>query len=126
MNDRWVKFRILFPEVQFIKLHFSDKVHSSNTENKNNVKAEYQKKLNDLQSEVKKLTAAKKEHAKLLKNKSDSDRQLRALQSDLAGMKKTKVTFCCSFLTFHLNPAENFLKFARKFFCILFAVFAQA
>ena len=55
------------------------------------VKEEYEKKLRDMQNELKKLQAAKKEHAKLLRNQSHYEKQLRSLQKDLGDMKKLKV-----------------------------------
>lgn len=38
------------------------------------------------------MQAAKKEHAKLVKNQSHYEKQLRTLQHELAEMKKTKVS----------------------------------
>lgn len=55
------------------------------------VKLEYDKKLTGLQNDLKKLQAAKKEHAKMLKNQSHYEKQLKTLQHELAEMKKTKV-----------------------------------
>ncbi len=42
-------------------------------------------------NELKKLQAAKKEHAKLLRNQAHYEKQLKTLQRDLADMKKMKV-----------------------------------
>ncbi len=55
------------------------------------VRASYEKKLGDMQTELRKLQAAKKEHAKLVRNQATYEKQLKALQRDLADMKKTKV-----------------------------------
>ena len=44
-----------------------------------------------MQTELKKLNAAKKEHAKLIRNNSHTEKQLKTLQHELAEMKKTKV-----------------------------------
>nr|XP_045584497.1 kinesin-like protein KIF21A [Procambarus clarkii] len=55
------------------------------------VKQEYERKINNMQHELKKLQAAQKEHAKLMKERSQHERQLRTLKGDLAEMKKTKV-----------------------------------
>ena len=55
------------------------------------VKDSYEKKLADMQNEMKKLQAAKKEHAKLVRNQAQYERQLKTLQKDLTDMKKTKV-----------------------------------
>ncbi len=55
------------------------------------VREQYEKKLNDMQNDLRKLQAAKKEHAKLLRNQSHYEKQLRSLQKDLADMKKIKV-----------------------------------
>ncbi|XP_069952682.1 kinesin-like protein KIF21A isoform X1 [Cherax quadricarinatus] len=55
------------------------------------VKQEYERKINNMQQELKKLQAAQKEHSKLMKERSQHERQLRILKNDLAEMKKTKV-----------------------------------
>lgn len=55
------------------------------------IKAEYEKKLGVMNKELQKLQAAQKEHARLLKNQSQYEKQLKKLQLDLAEMKKTKV-----------------------------------
>jgi kinesin family protein 4/21/27 len=44
------------------------------------VKVEFEKKLTGLQNDLKKLQAAKKEHAKMLKNQSHYEKQLKTLQ----------------------------------------------
>ena len=62
------------------------------------VKETYQKKLSDMQSELKKLQAAKKEHAKLVKNQAQYEKQLKSLQRDLTDMKRTKVSLCLIFI----------------------------
>ncbi|XP_025085629.1 kinesin-like protein KIF21A isoform X2 [Pomacea canaliculata] len=66
-------------------------IESTTTEKTKKITAEYEKKLSNLQSELKKMQAAKKEHAKLVKNQSHYEKQLRTLQHELAEMKKTKV-----------------------------------
>lgn len=55
------------------------------------IKAEYEKKLSVMNKELQKLHAAQKEHARLLKNQSQYEKQLKKLQMDVAEMKKTKV-----------------------------------
>ena len=55
------------------------------------VRKEYQEKLDKLQGEVKKLQAAKKEHAKLLKSQGQYEKQLGKLKTDVLDMKKAKV-----------------------------------
>lgn len=55
------------------------------------MKEKYERRLNEMQNELKKLNAAKKEHAKLVKNQSHYERQLKTLQHELGEMKKTKV-----------------------------------
>ena len=57
----------------------------------NKIKKDYQEKLDKLQGEVKKLQAAKKEHAKLLKSQGQYEKQLTKLKSDVLDMKKAKV-----------------------------------
>ncbi|KAK8400868.1 hypothetical protein O3P69_002554 [Scylla paramamosain] len=55
------------------------------------VKQEYERKINTMQNELKKLQAAQKEHSKLMRERDQHERQLRTLKGDLAEMKRTKV-----------------------------------
>ncbi|XP_071121574.1 kinesin-like protein KIF21A isoform X5 [Mytilus edulis] len=66
-------------------------IESQSSDKVKKVKVEYDKKLTGLQNDLKKLQAAKKEHAKMLKNQSHYEKQLKTLQHELAEMKKTKV-----------------------------------
>ena len=70
-------------------------VETMTEEKTKKVKQQYEKKLSDMQNEMKKLQAAKKEHAKLIKNQATYEKQLKTLQKDLADMKKTKVRLFC-------------------------------
>ncbi|XP_072242510.1 kinesin-like protein KIF21A isoform X2 [Leuresthes tenuis] len=64
----------------------------SGTEDKaRKIKTEYEKKLSVMNKELQKLQSAQKEHARLLKNQSQYEKQLKKLQMDVAEMKKTKV-----------------------------------
>lgn len=55
------------------------------------VKQEYERKISNMQNELKKLQAAQKEHAKLMRERGQHERQLRTLKGELADMKRTKV-----------------------------------
>ncbi|CAL4147587.1 unnamed protein product, partial [Meganyctiphanes norvegica] len=75
-----------------------DKVLTNIKQGKNNdndrsktIKAEYEKKITTMQQELKKLQAAQKEHARLMRERTQHERQLRTLKGDLNEMKKTKV-----------------------------------
>lgn len=71
-------------------------IQSHSQEKVTKVKTEYEKKLATIQNEVKKVQAAKREHAKLLKNQSHHEKQLKTLQRDLGEMKTFKASiFCC-------------------------------
>ena len=75
-----------------IHLFFSSgNIESHGTEKAKQVRAEYERKIVDMQNELKKVQAAKKEHAKLLRNQSHYEKQLKSLQRDLNDMKKMKV-----------------------------------
>ncbi|XP_070828821.1 kinesin-like protein KIF21A [Chaetodon trifascialis] len=64
----------------------------SGTEDKaRKIKVEYEKKLSVMNKELQKLHSAQKEHARLLKNQSQYEKQLKKLQMDVVEMKKTKV-----------------------------------
>ncbi|KAM9854652.1 kinesin-like protein KIF21A isoform 1-T1 [Aulostomus maculatus] len=66
-------------------------VESGSDDKARKIKTEYEKKLSIMNKELHKLQAAQKEHARLLKNQSQYEKQLKKLQMDVAEMKKTKV-----------------------------------
>lgn len=70
---------------------FSDSVESGSEDKARKIKAEYEKKLSVMNKELQKLHSAQKEHARLLKNQSQYEKQLKKLQMDVVEMKKTKV-----------------------------------
>lgn len=59
------------------------------------IKAEYEKRLKEMNRDLMKLQAAQKEHARLLKNQGRYERELKKLQSEVAEMKKAKVEAEC-------------------------------
>ena len=65
------------------------------------VNDEYAAKLNSMQTELKKLQAAKREHTKLLRNQTHYETQLRTLRNDLASLKQLKV--CTMMFSFSLS-----------------------
>ena len=75
--------------------HVAGKVETNSTDKTKKVKETYERKLNDMQNELKKVQAAKKEHAKYARNQSHLEKQLKTLQHELAEMKKTKVRKHC-------------------------------
>lgn len=72
-------------------LILSASVETGTEDKARKIKAEYEKKLSVMNKELHKLQSAQKEHARLLKNQSQYEKQLRKLQMDVAEMKKTKV-----------------------------------
>lgn len=72
-------------------LRVSDSVESGSEDKARKIKAEYEKKLSVMNKELQKLHSAQKEHARLLKNQSQYEKQLKKLQMDVVEMKKTKV-----------------------------------
>uniref|UniRef100_A0A452IBR7 Kinesin motor domain-containing protein n=1 Tax=Gopherus agassizii TaxID=38772 RepID=A0A452IBR7_9SAUR len=60
-------------------------------EKANKIKADYEKRLKEMNRDLQKLQAAQKEHARLLKNQSRYERELKKLQAEVAEMKKAKV-----------------------------------
>ncbi|XP_045892210.1 kinesin-like protein KIF21A isoform X10 [Micropterus dolomieu] len=72
-------------------LHNMTSVESGTEDKARKIKAEYEKKLSVMNKELQKLHSAQKEHARLLKNQSQYEKQLKKLQLDVAEMKKTKV-----------------------------------
>jgi len=55
------------------------------------VKSEYEKRLSVMQTELSKVNAAKKEHAKMMKNQIVYDKKIKELSLELSDMKKVKV-----------------------------------
>uniref|UniRef100_A0A3Q2E5Q2 Kinesin family member 21A n=1 Tax=Cyprinodon variegatus TaxID=28743 RepID=A0A3Q2E5Q2_CYPVA len=72
-------------------LHNMSSVESGTEDKARKMKAEYEKKLSVMNKELQKLQSAQKEHARLLKNQSQYEKQLKKLQLDVTEMKKTKV-----------------------------------
>ncbi|XP_051917171.1 kinesin-like protein KIF21A isoform X8 [Hippocampus zosterae] len=66
-------------------------VESGSDDKARKIKTEYERKLSVMNKELQKLQSAQKEHARLLKNQSQYEKQLRKLQMDVGEMKKTKV-----------------------------------
>lgn len=60
-------------------------------ENAKKVKVAYEKKLNNLQNEMKKMQSAKKEHARLLRSQTEYEHQLKTLKNEVSEMKRMKV-----------------------------------
>ncbi|XP_067863557.1 kinesin-like protein KIF21B isoform X2 [Heptranchias perlo] len=69
-----------------------DSMECNTEERASKIKADYEKKLKEMNRELQKLQVAQKEHARLLKNQTRYERELRKLQSEVAEMRKTKVT----------------------------------
>ncbi|XP_041944187.1 kinesin-like protein KIF21B isoform X2 [Alosa sapidissima] len=55
------------------------------------IRADYEKRLKEMNRDLLKLQTAQKEHARLLKNQSRYERELKKLQAEVADMKKAKV-----------------------------------
>lgn len=64
---------------------------SKSEEKVRQIRNDYEKKIGNLQGELKKMQAAKKEHARLLRQKAQNEQQLRTFQNELSELKKTKV-----------------------------------
>ena len=100
---------------------FLGSMESHTEEKAKKIREQYEKKLNDMTNEMKKLNAAKKEHAKLLRNQQHYEKQLKTLQKDLVDMKKTKVSY--KLFVYIYIPFSVFLqKMLNKFYrhCVLF------
>lgn len=64
---------------------------SEPTERVKKIKDDYERKLHDMQKELKRLQAAQREHARLLKNQTQHESQLKSLKNELSDMKRAKV-----------------------------------
>lgn len=61
------------------------------TEKERKVRDEYERKLSEMQKEMKRLQLAKKEHARLIRNQTEHENQVKTLKNDLQEMKRAKV-----------------------------------
>lgn len=61
------------------------------TEKERKVREEYERKLSEMQKEMKRLQLAKKEHARLIRNQTEHENQVKTLKNDLQEMKRAKV-----------------------------------
>lgn len=84
------------------------------TEKVKKLKDEYEKKLSNMQKEVRLLQSAKKEHARLLKNQSQTEGRLRGLKNELAEMKRAKVKLLNKMREEAQRHKENELKRNRE------------
>nr|XP_002732855.2 PREDICTED: kinesin-like protein KIF21A-like [Saccoglossus kowalevskii] len=71
-------------------LHNLGSIESHSQEKAHKIKEEYEKKIRKMKDELKKLDVAQKEHAKLLRHKSQYERQMKTLSHELDEMKKSK------------------------------------
>lgn len=61
------------------------------------VRQDYERKINDMRSQIGQMKAAEREHSRLLKQSTQSQQELQKLRRDLDDMKKAKVisnNFC--------------------------------
>lgn len=65
--------------------------NSEPTDKIQRIRKDYERKLHDMQKELKRLQTAQKEHARLLRNQTQHETQLRSLKNEVTDMKKTKV-----------------------------------
>jgi kinesin family protein 4/21/27 len=63
------------------------------TEKERKVRQEYERKLSEMQKEMKRLQLAKKEHARLIRNQTAHENQVKTLKNELQEMKRAKVSF---------------------------------
>ncbi|XP_061075195.1 kinesin-like protein KIF21B [Conger conger] len=72
-------------------LHNLMSMENYTEEKANRIRSDYEKRLKEMNRDLLKLQAAQKEHARLLKNQSRYERELKKLQAEVAEMKKAKV-----------------------------------
>lgn len=66
-------------------------IHQEPNDKVKKIKDEYQRKIVDMQKELKRLQAAQKEHARLLRSQSQQETQLMSYKNELQEMKRAKV-----------------------------------
>lgn len=65
--------------------------HSEPSDKIKKIKEDYTRKISDMQRELKRLQAAQKEHARLVRNHSQYEQQLKSFKDELLEMKRAKV-----------------------------------
>lgn len=84
------------------------------TEKVKKLRDEYERKLTNMQKEMRLLQSAKKEHARLLKNQSQNESRLRGLRNELSEMKRAKVKLLNKMREEAQRHKENELKRNRE------------
>lgn len=67
---------------------------SANNDRTKKVRDEYERKINDMQKELKKLQMAQREHARQHREIQAQESQLRTLKAELSELKSVKVSKC--------------------------------
>lgn len=70
---------------------------TTNNEKIKKVREEYERKINDMQKELRKLQLAQREHTRQHREIQAQDSQLRTLKSELTELKAAKVISLCAF-----------------------------
>jgi len=73
------------------------------TEKERKVREEYERKLSEMQKEMKRLQLAKKEHARLIRNQTEHENQVKTLKNELQEMKRAKVGLLISHWITHIQ-----------------------
>jgi len=76
---------------------------SQPTEKERKVREEYERKLSEMQKEMKRLQLAKKEHARLIRNQTEHENQVKTLRNELQEMKRAKVSLTISRWITHIQ-----------------------
>lgn len=91
---------MVLTNITIVKFVYLAGQNNQPTEKVKKVRDEYERKLNDMQKEMKKLQTAKKEHSKMLRNQSQYETQIKMLKNEVMDMKRVKVSsFCMSKLS---------------------------
>lgn len=82
---------------------------SANNDKTKKVREEYERKISEMQKELKKLQVAQREHARQHREIQAQESQLRTLKSELSELKSTKVSkFCASIKCFRVHMNNNY------------------
>lgn len=71
-----------------------ENIESNSEEKTKKIKEEYEKRLSELHSDLKKLESANKSHLKMLKDHSAIEKHYKTVQQELLDLKKQKVRSC--------------------------------
>lgn len=84
-------WKVVFYVLSLLSSFFADKVENSSEDRVRKIKEDFEKRLANLKAELRRMSAAKREHNRMQKEQQRREMQLSSLHRDLDEMKRLKV-----------------------------------